>query len=171
MFLGILFFIIWLIECKPIITDIVLCTSIIAADVPEGLLATVTVSLTHSAQRMLRKQVSLQKLEDVKMFGSTTCIWSDKTGSFTQNCMTIVHVEYHFTLHIPKTAATEATFDTKEPWFKELFFIASVCGKAVFYAKEIEYNPETSINDCKVNGDVFEAGIFRFQKNCLLSWT
>lgn len=163
-FLGILFFIIGLIKGTPIITNIVFCIGIIVANVPEGLLATVTVSLTLSAQRMARRQVLVKKLEAVETLGSTTCICSDKTGTLTQNRMTIVHLEYNRALHTTKTAATEATYDTEDPCFKELFFIGSVCGKAVFDAKDMEENPEKSIDDRKVNGDASEAGILKFSE-------
>lgn len=160
--LGVLFFFIALGKGWSIIRVIVLAISIIVANVPEGLLATVTVSLTLSAKRMARKQVLVKKLEAVETFGSTTCICSDKTGTLTQNRMTIVHVAYDGKLQTTKTAATEATYDLEDPCFKELLFIGAVCGKAVFDARDMEENPEASIDDRKVNGDASEAGILKF---------
>lgn len=161
-FLGILFFFIALAKGWGIIRVIVLAISIIVANVPEGLLATVTVSLTLSAKRMASKQVLVKKLEAVETFGSTTCICSDKTGTLTQNRMTIVHVAYDKSLHTTKTAATEATYDLEDACFKELLFIGAVCGKAVFDARDLEENPEASIDNRKVNGDASEAGILKF---------
>lgn len=161
-FLGVLFFIIGFIKGTAVITNIVFCIGIIVANVPEGLLATVTVSLTLSAKRMAKRQVLVKKLEAVETLGSTTCICSDKTGTLTQNRMTIVHVAYDKSLQTTKTAATEATFDTEDKCFKELFFIAANCGKAVFDAKDMEENPENSIDERKVNGDASESGILKF---------
>lgn len=161
-FLGVLFFIIGVIKGTRLITNVVFCIGIIVANVPEGLLATVTVSLTLSAKRMARKQVLVKKLEAVETLGSTTCICSDKTGTLTQNRMTIVHVAYDLELHTTKTAATEATFDTEDGCFKHLFYIAAVCGKAVFDAKDMDENPEKSLDERKVNGDASEAGILKF---------
>ena len=90
--LGILFFIMGLIYEYPIITNLVFAIGIIVANVPEGLLATVTVSLALTAQRMATKFVLVKNLESVETLGSTSCICSDKTGTLTQNKMTVSHM-------------------------------------------------------------------------------
>lgn len=162
--LGVLFFIINIVKKSGWIANIVFCIGIIVANVPEGLLATVTVSLTLSAQRMAKKQVLVKKLEAVETLGSTTVICSDKTGTLTQNRMTIVHLSYDGKLETTKTAATEQTFDTENPCFKRLFYIGAVCAKAVFDAQEMESQPDLSIDERKVNGDASEAGILKFSE-------
>lgn len=161
-FLGIAFFIIGVAKDTDIISNIVFCIGIIVANVPEGLLATVTVSLTLSAQRMSKKQVLVKKLEAVETMGSTTCICSDKTGTLTQNRMTIVHLVYDLELHTTKGAATEATFNSDNACYKDLFYIACNCGKATFDSKEMDDFPDRSIDERKVNGDASEAGILKF---------
>lgn len=161
-FFGVFFFCYGLIKGTPILTNIVFAIGLIVANVPEGLLATVTLSLTLSAKRLAKKNVLVKKLECVETLGSTTCICSDKTGTLTQNRMTIVHVCYDEDLHTTKTAATDATFNTEDPCFKELFFVASVCGKAMFDVKDMEENPDKSIDERKVIGDASEAGILKF---------
>merc|ERR1719163_923321 len=90
--LGIIFFIFGLIYEYGIITNLVFAIGIIVANVPEGLLATVTVSLALTAQRMATKFVLVKNLESVETLGSTSCICSDKTGTLTQNKMTVSHM-------------------------------------------------------------------------------
>jgi len=89
--LGALFFAIALTRFE-IIDCMVFAIGIIVANVPEGLLATVTVSLAVTATRMAEQMVLVKNLESVETLGSTSCICSDKTGTLTQNRMTVSHM-------------------------------------------------------------------------------
>jgi sodium/potassium-transporting ATPase subunit alpha len=93
--LGLIFFIFGVIYGYHYIVNLVFAIGIIVANVPEGLLATVTVSLALTAQRMAGKMVLVKNLESVETLGSTSCICSDKTGTLTQNRMTVSHMFFN----------------------------------------------------------------------------
>lgn len=68
---------------------------IITGNIPEGLLITLTVVLALAAQRMASVKVLVKNMQSVETLGSTSCICSDKTGTLTQNRMTVAHLFYN----------------------------------------------------------------------------
>ncbi|PFG40162.1 P-type E1-E2 ATPase [Georgenia soli] len=76
----------------PTGASFVLGIGVTVALVPEGLLPTVTLALAIGAERMARRNVLVRNLEAVETLGSVTHICTDKTGTLTQNQMTVVAV-------------------------------------------------------------------------------
>jgi len=91
-FLGVTFFVISIALGKGAIGSLIFAIGIIVANVPEGLLPTVTLSLTMASKRMAKKNALIKNLESVETLGSTTVICSDKTGTLTQNRISVHHL-------------------------------------------------------------------------------
>lgn len=74
---------------EPLVAAFIFSLGMIVAFIPEGLLPTVTLSLAKAVQRMSKKNALVKKLSSVETLGSTTVICTDKTGTLTQNEMTV----------------------------------------------------------------------------------
>jgi magnesium-transporting ATPase (P-type) len=87
---GVVFFIIaFTISATPLVKSLILALGMIVAFVPEGLLPTVTLALAMGTQRMAKRNALIKKLSAVETLGCTNVICTDKTGTLTQNEMTV----------------------------------------------------------------------------------
>lgn len=84
---GIFFFAIGLLSGKGFWHNFLFAIGILIANVPEGLLPTVTLSLAMGSQRMAKRNALIKTLSAVETLGSVTYICTDKTGTLTRNIM------------------------------------------------------------------------------------
>jgi sodium/potassium-transporting ATPase subunit alpha len=94
---GIFFFAVGMLTGRSFWHNLLFAIGITIANVPEGLLPTVTLALAMGSQRMARKKALIKTLTSVETLGAVTVICTDKTGTLTQN----------------KMAATKLWFDEK----------------------------------------------------------
>ncbi|XRB13570.1 sodium/potassium-transporting ATPase subunit alpha [Pseudoscourfieldia marina] len=190
MILGITFFAVSLALGTDPIKCVVFAIGIIVANVPEGLLATVTVSLALTAQRMHLKNVLVKNLEAVETLGSTTVIASDKTGTLTQNRMTVQHTWYNGEVKRVPAARNSAEYtnfmsngeiDGEKLWeptdatFEKLRMVATLCNNAAFLTNVVDEDGNEKTLDIKkemgsatfnmlgldCSGDASESGLIK----------
>ena len=107
--LGVLFFGLGWLLGLPFWANLMFAVGIIVANVPEGLLPTMALSLAMATQRMAKRNALIRHLPAVETLGSTTVICSDKTGTLTQNRMTVRAFFWNGSLRDLEAALPEQT--------------------------------------------------------------
>uniref|UniRef100_A0A673M9S2 Sodium/potassium-transporting ATPase subunit alpha n=1 Tax=Sinocyclocheilus rhinocerous TaxID=307959 RepID=A0A673M9S2_9TELE len=163
-FLGVSFFILSLILGYSWLEAVIFLIGIIVANVPEGLLATVTVCLTLTAKRMAKKNCLVKNLEAVETLGSTSTICSDKTGTLTQNRMTVAHMWFDNQIHEADTTENQSgtSFDRSSATWAALARVAGLCNRAVFLAEQENF----PILKRDVAGDASESALLKCIELC-----
>jgi sodium/potassium-transporting ATPase subunit alpha len=107
------------------INALTLAIGITVANVPNGLLLEVTISLTLTAKKLSKKKVLAKNLQAVETLGCTTCICSDKTGTLTMNKMIAANVMYNGKVSKAANKQKEQPtypfeYDIRDPGFRAL---------------------------------------------------
>ena len=89
---GVVFFLLGYFSGKGFLIAAIFALSLIVANVPEGLLPTITLSLSLASQRMAKRNALIKNLASVQTLGSVSTICTDKTGTLTKNEMTLKEI-------------------------------------------------------------------------------
>ncbi|XP_068631655.1 sodium/potassium-transporting ATPase subunit alpha-B-like [Battus philenor] len=152
---GILFFLMVYFVQHSWLAALQYMLGIILANVPEGLIVTLTVCMTLSAKQLKKKNCLAKTLQAVETLGSTSCICSDKTGTLTENRMSVTHLFCNFIIY----DKDDHTHVADAP-YTELCLAASLNLKAVFSHDTMDL----PVMERKILGDASESAILRYME-------
>ncbi len=131
-------FVIGLLNSIPIMEIFMTSVSLAVSAIPEGLPAIVTVVLSIGVQRMVKRNAIIRKLPAVETLGSASVICSDKTGTLTQNRMTLVKA------YEPSKKVFEDITNNNSDSIKSLLKLSTLCCNG---SVEIENGVEKHLGD------------------------
>ncbi|WP_018660002.1 cation-translocating P-type ATPase [Heyndrickxia acidiproducens] len=145
--------------------------SLAVAAIPEGLPAIVTIALSLGVQRMIRKNAIVRKLPAVETLGCASVICSDKTGTMTQNKMTVTHLwsggqtwQVSGTGYTPNGTFTQGETEIhplKEKSVYQLLTFGLLCNHAELKVKGEEYIVDGDPTEGALLVSALKAGLTR----------
>lgn len=142
---GITFFTLGFFIGRSFWSNFIFAIGIIVALIPEGLLPTVTVSLAMSSLRMAKKKALIKSLNSVETLGAVTTICTDKTGTLTQNKMSVTEIWFNNEI--------KNISDIQKDSINELLIIAQLCNNSRFIKNEFVGDP-TEIALLKISKEI-----------------
>lgn len=144
-FIAIFMFIIGLIQGNKLIDVFMFAIALAVAAIPEGLATVITISLAIGVENMSKKNSIVRKLSSVEALGCTEVICSDKTGTLTQNKMSVRKIVIDNEIY-------DFNKDSSNEKINRLLHAMILCN-------------DTMIDDDKLLGDPTETSLFAFAKD------
>lgn len=128
-------FIVGLVNGIPVLEIFMTAVSLAVSAIPEGLPAIVTIVLSIGVQRMVKKNALIRKLPAVETLGGASVICSDKTGTLTQNRMTLTKA------YVEGYLDPENISNNNTEGIKKLLMYGTLCcdGSVVFHGTEEQH--------------------------------
>lgn len=139
-----------IISVDTVMDSLMFAIALAVAAIPEALSSIVTIVLSFGTQRMSREHAIMRKLRAVEGLGSVSVICSDKTGTLTQNKMTVRKIS------VREQIIDADSVSTEDPKVRELITASVLCSDA-------------SCQDGTEIGDPTETALVRFAQDCGLS--